>query len=127
MRRFRLEFHPLRPDGRWYSVGPGGEDPHDSEQGGYKISGKEHYPRETDTDEDMYLDAEYGDDPDNEYDHDLDMFRTEPCRELIESLLAAFAKSLTRDNMPSLEDDEILRACGGTLQTTEKWSNMICR
>lgn len=38
MRRFRLEFRSLRPDGRWYFVGPGGEDPHDSEQGGYKIS-----------------------------------------------------------------------------------------
>ena len=49
MRRFRLEFHFLRPDGRWYFVGPGGEDPHDSEQGGHKISGTEHYPRETDT------------------------------------------------------------------------------
>ncbi|TQN63644.1 hypothetical protein CSHISOI_11809, partial [Colletotrichum shisoi] len=33
MRRFRLEFHTLRPDGRWYFVGPGGEDPHDSEEG----------------------------------------------------------------------------------------------
>jgi hypothetical protein len=107
MRRFRLEFHSLRPDGRWYFVGPGGEDPHDSEQGGYKISDTEHYPRETDTDEDMDLDVEYGDNPDDEYDHHLDMFRTEPCRERIEPLLAAFAKSLTRDNMPSLEDAEI--------------------
>ncbi|KXX75485.1 hypothetical protein MMYC01_208112 [Madurella mycetomatis] len=107
LRRFRLEFHSLRPDGRWYFVGPGGEDPHDSEQGGYKISDTEHYPRETDTDEDMDLDAEYGDNPDDEYDHDLDMFRTKPCRERIEPLLAAFAKSLTRDNMPSLEDAEI--------------------
>ncbi|KAK3309296.1 uncharacterized protein B0T15DRAFT_515156 [Chaetomium strumarium] len=33
MRRFRLlELHSLRPDGRWYFVGRGGEDPHDSEQ-----------------------------------------------------------------------------------------------
>lgn len=107
MRRFRLEFHSLRPDGRWYFIGPGGEDPHDSEQGGYKISDAEHYPRETDTDEDMDLHAEYDDNPDDEYDHDLNMFRTKPCRERIEPLLAAFAKSLTRDNMPSLEDAEI--------------------
>lgn len=107
MRRFRLEFHCLRPDGRWYFVGPGGEDPHDSEQGGYKVSDTEHYPRETDTDEDMDLDAEYGDNPDDEYDYDLDMFRTEPCRERIEPLLAAFAKSLARDKMPGLEDAEI--------------------
>ncbi|KAK1635256.1 hypothetical protein BDP81DRAFT_431197 [Colletotrichum phormii] len=107
MRRFRLEFHALRPDGRWYFVGPGGEDPHDSEQGGYKISDTEHYPRETDTDEDIDHDAEYDDNPDNEYDYTLDMFRTEPSRERIEPLLAAFAKSLTRDSMPSLEDAEI--------------------
>ncbi|KAK1992451.1 hypothetical protein LX36DRAFT_674543 [Colletotrichum falcatum] len=107
MRRFRLEFHSLRPDGRWYFVGPGGEDPHDSGGGGYKISDTEHYPRETDTDEDMDLDAEYGDNPDDEYDYDLDMFRTEPCKGRIEPLLAAFARSLTRDNMPSLDDAEI--------------------
>ncbi|KAL1880120.1 hypothetical protein Daus18300_001483 [Diaporthe australafricana] len=107
MRRFRLEFHPLRPDGRWYFVGPGGEDPHDSEQGGYKISDTEHYPRDADTDEDVDIDAEYGDNPDDEYDHHLDMFRTEPCRERTEPLLAAFAKSLARDNMLSLEDAEI--------------------
>jgi hypothetical protein len=107
MRRFRLEFHPLRPDGRWYFVGPGGEDPHDSEQGGYKISSPEHYPRETDTDEDSDADAEYDDNPDDEYDIELDVFRMKPCKERIEPLLAAFAKSLTRDNMPSLEDAEI--------------------
>jgi hypothetical protein len=107
MRRFRLEFHSLRSDGRWYFVGPGGEDPHDSEQGGYKISDTEHYPRETDTDEDMDLDSEYDDNPDDEYDYHVDMFRTEPCRVRIEPLLAAFAKSLTRDNMPNLEDAEI--------------------
>ncbi|KAJ3499127.1 hypothetical protein NLG97_g580 [Lecanicillium saksenae] len=107
MRRFRLEFHSLRPDGRWYFVGPGGEDPHDSEQGGYKISDTEHYPPETDTDEDMDLHAECDDEPGDEYDYHLDMFRIKPCRERIEPLLAAFAKSLTRDNMPSLEDAEI--------------------
>ncbi|EGX87925.1 hypothetical protein CCM_09548 [Cordyceps militaris CM01] len=107
MRRFRLEFHSLRPDGRWYFVGPGGEDPHDSEQGGYKISDTEHYPRETDTDEDVEVDAEYDDNPDDEYDYYLDMFRIKPCRDRIEPLLAAFAKSLTRDNMPSLEDAEM--------------------
>lgn len=107
MRRFRLEFHALRPDGRWYFVGPGGEDPHDSEQGGYKISDTEHYPRETDTDEDMELDAEYDYQVSDGCDLDVDMFRTEPCRDRIEPLLAAFAKSVARDNMPSLEDAEI--------------------
>jgi hypothetical protein len=109
MRRFRLKFHSLRPDGRWYFVGPGAEDPHDSAQGGYQISDTEHYPRETDTDEDMDLDAEYDDNPDNEYDAYVNIFRTEPCRERIDPLLAAFAKSLTRDNMPSLEDAEIFK------------------
>ncbi|KAK3898507.1 hypothetical protein C8A05DRAFT_18933 [Staphylotrichum tortipilum] len=107
MRRFRLEFHSLRPDGRWYFVGPGGEDAYDSEQGGYKISDTKHYPCETDTDEDVALHVEYDDSPRSEYDLSVDMFRTEPCRERIEPLLVAFAKSLTRDNMPSLEDAEI--------------------
>ncbi|KAJ2971664.1 hypothetical protein NQ176_g7576 [Zarea fungicola] len=40
--------HPLRPDGRWYFVGPRSEDPHDSEEGGFKISQSKHYPREQD-------------------------------------------------------------------------------
>ncbi|KAI8938744.1 hypothetical protein NX059_004611 [Plenodomus lindquistii] len=107
MRRFRLEFHSLRPDGRWYFVGPDGEDPHDSEQGGYKISHTEHYPRETDTEEDMALDIEYYDNQDDEDDCNLNMFRTEPCRKRIEPLLAAFAKSLDRNNMRNLEDAEV--------------------
>ncbi|KAK2052283.1 hypothetical protein LY76DRAFT_598727 [Colletotrichum caudatum] len=107
MRRFRLEFHPLRPDGRWYFVGPGGEDPHDSEQGGYKISDTEHYPPETDTDEDTDIDDNYGDNPEDFIEYRLDMFRTKPCRDRIEPLLAAFAKSLTRGNMPSLDDAEL--------------------
>ncbi|KAE9566242.1 hypothetical protein CGCF415_v012922 [Colletotrichum fructicola] len=106
IRRFRLEFHSLRSDGRWYFVGPGGEDPHDSEEGGYTIS-DEHYPREIDTEEDDELDDEYGDNPDDEYDYRLDMFRTEPCRQRLEPLLAAFAKSLTTPNMPRLEDAEM--------------------
>lgn len=53
MRRFRLKLHALRPDGRWYFIGPGEEDPQDSEQGGYKISDTEHCPHETDTDRDL--------------------------------------------------------------------------
>jgi hypothetical protein len=106
MRRFRLEFHTLCPDGRWYFVGPGGED---SEQGGYKISDTEHYPRETDTDEDEDLHDELNDNLGEAYDdgYDLNMFRVKPSRERIEPLLAAFAKSLALDNMPSLEDGEM--------------------
>ncbi|KAG9192974.1 hypothetical protein G6011_11708 [Alternaria panax] len=107
MRRFRLEFHSLRPDGRWYFTGPGGEDPHDCEQGGYKISESEHYPRDIDLDEDMDLAREYDYNFDDGTEYDLNMFRIEPCRERIEPLLSAFAKALRRDNMPCLEDAEI--------------------
>jgi hypothetical protein len=109
MRRFRLEFHTLCPNGRWYFVGPGGEDPHDSEEGGYKISDTEHYPPVSDTDKDENLHAELDANLGEAYDdgYNLNMFRVEPCRERIEPLLAAFAKSLTRDNMPSLEDAEM--------------------
>lgn len=71
------------------------------------ISGTEHYPRDTDTDEDTSLDAEYANNPPEDYDYDLTIFRTEPCREWIEPLLVAFAKSLLRDNMLSLENAEV--------------------
>ena len=109
MRRFRLEFHTLCPDGRWYFVGPGGEDPHDSEQGGYRISDTEHYPRETDTEEDEALHEELAENYGEACNEDLypNMFRVEPCRERVEPLLAAFAKSLACDNMSFLEDAEI--------------------
>lgn len=108
MRRLRIEFHPLRPDGRWYFVGPRGEDPHDSEEGGFKVSA-EHYPREHDTKEDEELDEEWEDDPrgGKDYDFESDLFRIEPCRERIEPVLMAFAKALTCDNMPNLEVAEI--------------------
>lgn len=111
MQRFRLEFHSLRPDGRWYFVGPGGEDPCDSEDGGYRVSDTEHYPRQLTEDEEMKI-AEVYDEPiwpdlDYTFDYDPDMFRVKPCRERIEPLLAAFAKSLTGERMPSLEDAEI--------------------
>jgi hypothetical protein len=107
MQRFRLEFHSLRPDGQWYFVGPGGEDPHDSKQGGYKISDTQHYPRDIDRDECNDLHAQYDYQMGDGIDYDVDMFRTQPCRERIEPLLAAFATSLTRDKMPSLEDAEV--------------------
>jgi hypothetical protein len=55
----------------------------------------------------MDLHAKYDYKPGDEYDYYLDMFRIKPYRERIEPLLAAFAKSLTRDNIPSLEDAEI--------------------
>ncbi|KAI3556500.1 hypothetical protein CABS01_03718 [Colletotrichum abscissum] len=82
MRRFRLKFHVLRPDGQ-------------------------HYPRETNTDEEMDHDAEYDKKPEDKYGYTLYMFRVELCRKHIEPLLAAFAKSLTRDSQPSLKDAEM--------------------
>ncbi|KAK3309297.1 uncharacterized protein B0T15DRAFT_488046 [Chaetomium strumarium] len=48
----------------------------------------------------MDLHAEYGDNPDDGYDYDLNMFRTEPCREQIEPLLAAFAKEVEEYGPP---------------------------
>ncbi|UPX14728.1 uncharacterized protein EKO05_0005202 [Ascochyta rabiei] len=129
MRQFRLEFHALRPDGRWYFVGPCGEDLHDSEQRGYKASDTEQYPRETDTDEDMDLHAEYNGNLGKAYDdgYNLDMFRVEPCRELIEPLLAAFAKSLARDNMPCLEDARIFMHLWWAPSDDIEAKNTICR
>jgi len=108
MRRMRIEFHPLRPDGRWYFVGPHGEDPYDSEDGGYEVT-NEHYPPEIDTEEDEDLDMEFDKDPNggSEYDRLPDMFRTEPCRERIEPLLAAFAQSVAQCSMPDLEEAEL--------------------
>ncbi|KAI4915394.1 uncharacterized protein J4E92_009348 [Alternaria infectoria] len=107
MRRFRLEFHPLRPDGRWYFIGPRGEDPHDSEQGGYKISDTAHYLREIDRDECGDLRGRYDYEVTDGPEYDVNMFRVQPCRERIEPLLAAFAKALTSENMPDLEDAEV--------------------
>lgn len=109
MKRLRIDFHPLRPDGRWYFVGPRGEDPHDSQNGGFKISESEHYPPEHDTEEDGELDNEWEDDPNGGEEVNLlpDLFRTEPCRDRIEPLLAAFAKALTGKRMPDLEIAEL--------------------
>lgn len=56
----------------------------------------------------MDIHAEYDDNSDNEYDIDLAMFRTKPHRQRNEPLIAAFVKYLTRDNIPSLEDADIL-------------------
>ncbi|KAJ1331975.1 hypothetical protein MN608_05440 [Microdochium nivale] len=109
MRRLKIEFHLLRPDGRWYFTGPRGEDPHDSDQGGFRISNTNHYPPEIDQAEDKAKDKEWEDDRwgSSPYDFIPDMFRTKPCRERIEPLLAAFAQALTRKNMPELEVAEL--------------------
>ncbi|KXJ87069.1 hypothetical protein Micbo1qcDRAFT_236547 [Microdochium bolleyi] len=96
MRRMRIEFHPLRPDGRWYFIGPHDEDPHDSEEGGFRIT-EEHYPPESDTEEDEDLDMEFDNDPKggSESDNLPDMFRIEP-----------FSMPL-RETDPNFEDEAL--------------------
>ncbi|KAJ1325256.1 hypothetical protein MN608_09967 [Microdochium nivale] len=121
MRRLRVEFHPLRPDGMWYFIGPRGEDPlsgggpgeeergSTTRQTGFEISETADYPREHDTPEDAEVDDEYEESPngDSEFDHLPDMFRTEPHRERIEPLLARFAAAVAVSNTPDLEDAEL--------------------
>ncbi|KAH7037062.1 uncharacterized protein B0I36DRAFT_236427 [Microdochium trichocladiopsis] len=109
MRRLQIEFHLLRPDGRWYFTGPRGEDPHDADQGGFRISNTGHYPPEPDRAEDKATDEEWEGDRygGSSSDYVPDMFRIEPCRERIEPLLAAFAQALSRKNMPALEVAEL--------------------
>ncbi|KAH7026448.1 uncharacterized protein B0I36DRAFT_294475 [Microdochium trichocladiopsis] len=102
MRRLRIEFHPLRPDGLWYFIGPRGEDPHS--EGGFIISDADHYPPLADRPEDKLLDQAYAQNPDEDVEVDYlpDHFRTAPCRERIEPLLSAFATAL--ENTDKLED-----------------------
>lgn len=104
MRHLKIEFHLLRPDGRWCFTDPRGEDPHDAELGGYRISNTDNYPPEVDQAEDKAKNEEWEDDRygGSPYDHIAGLFRTEPCRERIEPLLAAFAHALARNNMPQL-------------------------
>lgn len=108
MRRLKIEFHPLRPDGRRYFTGPRGEDPHDSEDGGFRITRAGDYPSEFDTPGYEEIDEKWEDDPDRGRveEREPDLSRTQPCRERLESLLVAFAQALT--NMPELEEAELL-------------------
>jgi hypothetical protein len=104
MRRLTVEFHPLRPDGSWYFVGPRGEDPHPE---GFVISEADHYPPVQTTAEDEEVDEQWDEDPQGgeEVDFFPDVFRTEPLAERIEPLLSAFAKAVK--NMGALEDAEL--------------------
>ncbi|KAG8159517.1 hypothetical protein KVR01_010154 [Diaporthe batatas] len=107
MRRLRVEFHPFRPDGSWYFVGPRGEDPH---PGGFAV-GEEHYPPAVRTREDEEVDEDYGEDQAGHgrgYEHDArsyDLFQVEPSAERVEPLLEAFGEAL--GGMPSLEEAEL--------------------
>lgn len=107
MRRLRIEFHPFRPDGSWYFVGPRGEDPHPE---GFEV-GEEHYPPAARTKEDEEVDEDYYEDQagfGKGYEHDAreyDLFRVEPLAERVEPLLEAFGEALR--GMPSLEEAEL--------------------
>lgn len=104
MRRLTIEFHPLRPDGKWYFVGPRGEDPHVE---GFAISEEDHYPPLQTTAEDEEVDEQWDEDPQGgeEVDFFPDVFRTEPLAERIEPLLSGFAAAVA--NMGALEDAEL--------------------
>lgn len=104
MRRLTIEFHPLRPDGSWYFVGPRGEDPHPA---GFAISEEDHYPPLQTTAEDEEVDEQWDVDPQGgeEVDFLPDAFRTEPFAERIEPLLSGFAAAVK--NMGALEDAEL--------------------
>jgi hypothetical protein len=107
LRRLRVEFHPCRPDGSWYFVGPRGEDPNPE---GFEV-GDEHYPPTVRTKEDEEVDEDYDEDQSgfgNGYEHDArkyDLFRIEPLAEKVEPLLEAFGGALR--GMASLEEAEL--------------------
>lgn len=103
MKRLRVEFHPWRPDGCWYFVGPRGEDPYPE---GFQIQ-NEHYPpvvpsgKDEEVDE-LWIENEEGYE---EEERQPDMFRTEPLADKIEPLLAVFAKALKA--MTCLDEAEL--------------------
>ncbi|OBT71933.1 hypothetical protein VF21_09022 [Pseudogymnoascus sp. 05NY08] len=110
MLHLKVEFHPCAPNGSWYFSGPRGENPHAT---GFAITREEHYPPESpeyndethvlwDDEEDEY----WGDEGIYEH-YTPDMFRTRPIAERINPLLLAFASSLQRKKMPSLQDAEL--------------------
>ncbi|KAI3144136.1 hypothetical protein CBS147326_1140 [Penicillium roqueforti] len=110
MRYLRIEFHPYAPDGSWYFSGPRGEDPYPI---GFAITREEHYPPGQENDDETHdlmseEKDEYWDDAPDIYDlRQPDMFRIHPIAERVNPLLLAFALSLQRQNMPSLQDAEL--------------------
>ncbi|KAI0543936.1 hypothetical protein F4679DRAFT_577251 [Xylaria curta] len=109
MQHLKVEFHPCAPDGNWYFSGPRGEDPHAT---GFVITREEHYPpglEDIDETHDLWSceEDEYTGDDDMCLARQPDMFRTLPVAERINPLLLAFALSLQRQNMPSLQDAEL--------------------
>lgn len=109
MRHLKVEFHPCAPDGSWYFSGPRGEDSHPT---GFAITREEHYPPgQEDADETHALWScegdEYTGDDDIYVARQPDMFRTLSIVERINPLLLAFASSLRRQKMTSLQDAEL--------------------
>ncbi|KAK3900485.1 hypothetical protein C8A05DRAFT_45689 [Staphylotrichum tortipilum] len=110
MRYFRVEFHPCAPDGSWYFSGPRGEDPYAT---GFAVTREEYYsPGQEDDDETHEImsdeEDEYWGNTVMLYDlRQPDMFRIRPIAERVNLLLLAFASSLQRQKMPSLQDAEL--------------------
>lgn len=110
MLHLRVEFHPCAPNGSWYFSGPRGENPHAT---GFAITREEHYPagrlEYDDETHAVWSDEEeeyWGDEGIYEH-YTPDMFRIRPIVERINPLLLAFASSLQRQKMPSLQDAEL--------------------
>lgn len=110
MLHLTVEFHPCAPNGSWYFSGPRGENPHAT---GFAITREEHYPHETPEYDDethaVWSDEEeeyWGDEGIYEH-YSPDLFRTRPIAERVNPLLLAFASSLQRKKMPSLQDAEL--------------------
>ncbi|KAG7285620.1 hypothetical protein NEMBOFW57_010249 [Staphylotrichum longicolle] len=106
----RIKFHPCAPDGSWYFSGPRGEDPYPI---GFAITREEHYPSGQEDDNETHElmseeEDEYWDDAPDIYElRQPDMFRIRPIAERVNPLLLAFALSLQRQAMPSLQDAEL--------------------
>jgi hypothetical protein len=110
MRHLHVEFHPCAPNGSWYFSGPRGEDPYAT---GIAITREEHYPPGQEDDDETHklmLDEEdkyWGDAPDMYDLRQPDIFRICPIAERINPLLLAFALSLQRQMIPSLQEAEL--------------------
>ncbi|KAK3896719.1 hypothetical protein C8A05DRAFT_48355 [Staphylotrichum tortipilum] len=110
MRHLRIEFHLCSSDGSWYFSGPRGEDPYPT---GFAITREEHYPPGQENDDETHElmseeEDEYWDDAPDIYElRQPDMFRIRPIAERVNPLLLAFASSLQRQKMPSLQDAEL--------------------
>ncbi|KAK9794424.1 hypothetical protein AB5N19_00235 [Seiridium cardinale] len=109
MQHLSVGFHPCAPDGSWYFSGPRGEDPHAT---GFPITREKHYPPgQEHADETHALWSQEEDEntsgDDIYFVRQPDMFRTFPIVERINPLLLAFASSLQRQKMPSLQHAEL--------------------